>query len=97
MNETGKDILFTRYGYLKKTDFKMKTLGDIDYEISFDIISVNKPTRYPIFPDFAPDSVNTAKAFDDLLNDIKDVAEMPMTGTIPASFLRDINNLIADL
>ena len=51
----------------------------------------------PYFPDFAPDSVNTAKAFDDLLNDIKDVAEMPMTGTIPASFLRDINNLIADL
>ena len=96
-DETGKDISFTRYGYLKKTDFKMKTLGDIDYEISFDIISIDKPTRYPIFPDFTPDSVNTSKAFDDILNDIKDVAEMPMTGTIPASFLRDINILIADL
>jgi hypothetical protein len=35
-----------RYGFIEEVKFSMKTLGDIDYQISFSIIGFNKPINY---------------------------------------------------
>lgn len=36
---------YKRYGFLADTDFDLKRLADIDYTITFDLISINEPKR----------------------------------------------------
>ena len=44
----GGSATWTRWGFIEKTKFEMKTIADIDYEVGFFIVGFNKPKDYII-------------------------------------------------
>jgi LysM repeat protein len=57
-----------RYGFLEKTDFKMNSLGDVEYSLTFTIVGFNKPINAKFVQKtkekpIAKDLINKAEAF----------------------------------
>lgn len=85
---------WVRYGFLEKSDFKMKTLQEIDYELDFLIIGDTKPVD-----DFFTATSSTIPTADNsALQDANELFKnMKPPGDMPSSIAGTINALINDV
>lgn len=97
---------FQRYGFIEEAVFPMKTLADIDYEITFSIIGFNAPRNCKIIAvtkqvpfDINKDLINEVQAFQtsatDRLPTIEDLTSTndPFEPTLRPSIAQQINDL----
>ncbi len=104
MRQRGNPVKITlgeweRYAVITNTVWRMKKLGDIDYEITFAIISIKEPTKAPIIdevPVFPPVELT---ALNEQLTGLQaDIAARRIPGSVPiglSDLLNDITGTIA--
>ncbi len=73
-----------RYGFIEHSKFKMRTLGDIDYEISFSIAGFNLPKNYYLVDGsdgdlIAPNKDLTKKLVEQMSLNNNQPSEMPVS------------------
>lgn len=87
---------WTRWGFIEKSKFMMRTVSDIDYELSFFIVGFNKPTDYII-------AANAQGIpFKDSRELVKKLAEaqaaiFPPPSTITRSAAQQLNDAIGEI
>lgn len=81
---------FQRYGILKDADFNLKTIGDIEYTLTFDIIGFNSPTNGKFIDDSRQVPFVLNQELIDIANQLQGEDNIPVT--VPAS----ISDLIND-
>lgn len=80
-----------RYAFLEKTDFKMNTLGEIEYELSYTIIGFNSPKNCKILDEFKSSPISANK---DLI--AAALAYQQKYSSIPASMPQSLAGLLND-
>lgn len=85
-----------RWGFIEKTNFEMKTMADIDYNLSLFIVGFNKPTDYIIAADAQGVPFSENKEL------IKKLAEqqaqlLQVPTTLPRSISDQLNDAISEI
>lgn len=93
----GYSYKFDRYGFLVATKFDMKSLGHYAYDLTFSIISIDRPSRYPIFEDKSLAALDAKNELTSLFAELDQVSEMPLNVQVPFTFTDALNGLTADL
>lgn len=92
----GGAATWTRWGFIEKTKFEMKTIADIDYEISFFIVGFNKPKDYIIAANAqgVPFDINK-----ELINKVSalQASIFPPPSTITRSASQQLNDAIGEI
>ena len=82
---------FQRYGIVKDTDFNLKSLSDIEYTITFDIIGFNAPINGKFIEKKKEVPFQINNKLIALANELQDLSDIPTS--VPQSIADKINEL----
>lgn len=88
---------FRRYGHIEKVKFNLRTLADIDYEISFSIIGVNPPRNCKILGESKTNATDINQKVIKALQKFQEGAYPFIPKTVDRGIADQINDAISDV